>query len=150
VTAGPVVSLTRLRLRSARFLPSFALATSRSSRQARRAPGFLGGAVLADRRLTFWTLTAWASEEAMRAYLRGGAHGAVMPRLLHWCDEASVARWPGAALPAWPEAAERMRALGRPSRVRHPSPAHAALAFPDPRPTVAAPLHATRVAPTPG
>jgi hypothetical protein len=141
VTAGPVVSLTRLRLRSPRVLPSFAPATSRSSRQARRAPGVLGGAVLADRRLTSWTPTARASEEAMRACRRGGPHGAVMPRLLHWCDEASVARWPGAA---------RMRALGRPSRVRHPSAAHAALAFPDPRPTSAAPLHATRVAPTPG
>lgn len=147
---GPVVSLTRLRLRSARFLAPFALATWRSSRQARRAPGFLGGAVLADRRLTFWTATMWTGEEPMRAFVRGGPHGGAMPRLLDWCDEASVARWRagGAGLPAWAEAARRMRSVGRPSRVRHPSPGHATLTFPDPRSTVAAPLHPARVAPT--
>lgn len=158
MTAGPVVSLTRLRLRSARFLPAFARDTLRSARQVRRAPGFLGGAVLADRRRTFWTLTAWADEAALRACVRVGAHGAAMPRLLAWCDEASTARWPGGDLPTWAEAAERMRALGRPSRVRRPSADHAGLAFPDPRPTLAvplaaplaAPLRATRVASTRG
>ena len=49
----PFASITRLRLRSRRFLPGFAFHTWRSMRQVRRAEGFLSGAVLADRQLTF-------------------------------------------------------------------------------------------------
>ena len=129
----PWISLTRLRLRSPRFLPAFAWRAYRSGRQARQAAGYRDGAVLADRRLTFWTLTAWSDEAAMRAYVLAGDHRAAMAKLMHWCDEASVAHWRAPALPDWHEADRRMRAEGRPSRVRHPSPAHAALAYDPPR-----------------
>ncbi|WP_210206715.1 DUF3291 domain-containing protein [Methylobacterium durans] len=128
--AVPSISLTRLRLCSWRFLPGFVPLTLRSARQAERAPGFLDGAVLGEpARLTFWTLTAWTDEATMRAYMLSGVHRAAMPRLLDWCDEAAVARWEAAeaALPGWAEADRRLRELGRPSKVRHPSPAHAGL-----------------------
>ena len=45
----PFVSLTRLRIRSLRFVPLFAFHTLRANRQVQRAPGFLAGALLADR-----------------------------------------------------------------------------------------------------
>jgi len=129
------VSLTRLRIRSFRFLTLFALHTWRSLRQIRRAPGFQTGALLGDRRWTFWTITAWDSEESMRQFMVTGAHKAAMPRLLNWCDEAAVAHWTQqeAAIPSWIEADRRMREIGRSSKVRNPSPRHATLSFEAPR-----------------
>ena len=84
----PFVSITRLRLRSVRFLPGFARHTLGSIRQVKRAPGFLGGALLPDRAWTFWTMTAWDRRDSMRAIMVGGAHRTAMTRLLDWCDEA--------------------------------------------------------------
>ncbi len=131
------VSLTRLRIRSFRFVPLFALHTYRSLRQVRKAQGFETGALLADRSWTFWTLTGWDSQESMRGYMVTGAHKEAMPHLLHWCDEASVAHWqqPEATLPSWTEADRRMRESGRPSKVHHPTPQHASLTYSAPRTT---------------
>src|SRR5579863_2310393 len=136
------VSLTRLRIRSVRFLPFFALYAFRSVRQAGKAPGFQGGAVLNDRERAFWAMTARDTQASMRQFMNSGAHKQVMPHLLRWCDEASVAHWEQAdsALPTWIEAAERMRADGRPSKVLHPSPRHATLEFREPRATGAVPI----------
>ena len=61
----PFVSITRLRLRSWRFLPMFAWYALRSSRQATRAEGNLASKFLRDRRNTFWTSTLWTGEAAM-------------------------------------------------------------------------------------
>ncbi|GJD57345.1 DUF3291 domain-containing protein [Methylobacterium dankookense] len=131
----PFISVTRLRIRSIRFLPAFALHAVRTARQVRGAPGYRGGAILRDRDWTFWTLTAWDRIESMRGYMGAGAHRAAMPHLQHWCDEASVVHWDRdeAGLPAWPEADKRMRDSGRTSRVRHPSPRHDTLSYRPPR-----------------
>ncbi len=138
----PFVSLTRLRIRSIRFLPFFAVHTLRSLRQVKKAAGYQQGALLADRRWTFWTLTAWDSEASMRQYMVTGAHKTAMPRLMHWCDEASVAHWTQAeaALPSWTEADRRMRETGRVSKVLHPSPEHAGLRYRAPRTTRGGPI----------
>lgn len=131
----PFLSITRLRVRSLRFLPSFALYTQRSLRQVRHASGFEGGRLLADRSWTFWTMTAWESQESMRTYMTTGSHKAAMPRLMEWCDEASVVHWEQleADLPSWAEADQRMREQGRASKVRNPSPQHATLQYAVPR-----------------
>lgn len=122
------ISLTRLRLRSARFLAPFFWHMWRSTRQVRRAAGFHGGRVARDAHGGYWTVTMWDDLAAMRAYRNGGAHLAAMPKLAHWCDEASVAHWQhdGTMLPDADAMLERMHALGRVSKVRHPSAAHAA------------------------
>jgi hypothetical protein len=129
------ISVTRLRLRSLRFLPHFAILTFRARRQAQAAKGFGGGSLLADRRLTFWTITGWASAEDMRTYMMAGDHRAAMPKLVDWCDEACVVHWlqPEEQLPSWTTAYERMRREGRASKVRHPSPRHADMTFDAPR-----------------
>lgn len=147
----PFVSVTRLRLRSIRFVPSFFLHAIGSLRQARRAPGFRGGSLLADRAWTFWTLTAWDDQASMRAYMLGGSHRAAMPRLVGWCDEASVAHWEQAeeALPSWSEADRRMREDGRPSKVRSPSPRHADLGYAPPRLTRASEIRREAAPPRP-
>ena len=131
----PFISLTRLRIRSIRFLPFFFIHTTRSMRQVRRAPGFLAGAFLPDKHFTFWTMTAWDSEESMRQFMISGAHKAAMTHLIHWCDEASVTHWtqPESSLPSWQEADRRIRESGRPSKVKHPSPNHASLTYKAPR-----------------
>jgi hypothetical protein len=105
------VSLTRLRIRSFRFVPLFSIHTWRSLRQIRSARGFQTGAILADRNWTFWTMTAWDSEESMRQFMISGSHKAAMPHLVEWCDEASVAHWtqPETPVPSWIDADRRMR-----------------------------------------
>jgi len=56
-----------------------------------------------DAHWTFWTLTVWEDENAMRTFRGSGAHSQVMPRLAEWCDEASYAHWtsPDDAVPMW-------------------------------------------------
>jgi len=138
------ISITRLRLRSIRFLPGFLIYASRSLRQCKRMPGFGGGSLLADRKLTFWTMTLWTDQSAMRAYVASGAHLKAMPKLRHWCDEASLVHWTQnhPTPPTWPEAAGRMRTAGRASKINHPSPDHATLSFPSPRTTSGVPIAA--------
>lgn len=130
-----ILSVTRLRVRSALLLLPFVFRTFQTQRQVVRAPGFAGGRLLIDKRRTFWTLTAWESEKAMRDFRGSGAHKDAMPRLVDWCDEASVVHWTSerSIIPFWPEAVDRMRQQGRPSRVAHPSADHEALRFPAPR-----------------
>lgn len=129
------ISLTRLRIRSIRHLPAFVVHTMRSLGQIRQAPGFRGGALLADRRRTFWTVSAWDEAASMRAFMASGAHRIAMPLLLDWCDEAAVAHWTqdSASLPSWTDADRRLRTEGRPSKVRHPNRFHADLSHPPPR-----------------
>lgn len=139
--ANPIfISVTRLRVRSVRFLPFFALHTLRSLSQVRKAEGFRSGSLLPDRQWTYWTMTAWETQERMRQFMLSGAHKAAMPKLLNWCDEASVAHWAQEPLelPTWEDVAVKMRAMGRASKVRYPSPQHADLSFREPRTSRAA------------
>lgn len=87
------ISLTRLHLRSKRYFPSFFWHSWKSIQQAKGSPGFLEGRLARDGDGGLWTVTAWESEEAMRAYRITGAHMRARPKLLNWCDEASIAHW---------------------------------------------------------
>jgi hypothetical protein len=90
------IAVTRLRVRSVRFLPAFAMHFLRTRRQVRRAPRFRGGSVLPDRHWTFWTMTAWDSQENMRRYMTTPPHRTTMPYLLDcvmrrlWCIGISL------------------------------------------------------------
>lgn len=129
------VSVTRLRVRLLRDLPAFLWQTFLAQRQVLRAPGFCGGRLLIDRRRTFWTLTAWQDERAMKEFRGSAAHAKVMPRLAEWCDEAAYAHWTsnGVSVSDWREAYEHLIAEGRLSRVTRPSREHSARQFPAPR-----------------
>jgi hypothetical protein len=131
----PSVSVTRLRVRKWRYLPSFVLWSLRSAQQARRAPGNMGVWLLSDRSNTFWTKTVWHDDAAMRAFMLSDPHKSAMPKLLEWCDEASLVRWSqaDASPPSWDEAHRRLQLEGRQSKVNHPSDAHRALKFPAPK-----------------
>ena len=130
----PLISITRLRVRSWRFLPSFFVYAFRSAKEATAAQGNLAAKVLNDRRNTFWTATSWSNEQALKSFIAAGAHAVAMRKLLHWCDEAAVAHWTqdGPELPSWPEAHRRMQHEGRASKVYHPSAAQLAYQIPAP------------------
>jgi len=130
-----LASVTRLRVRSVRYLPAFLLRTLLAQRQTVRAAGFLGGRLLIDAHRTYWTLTTWENEKTMKSFRGSGAHARVMPRLVEWCDEASYAHWitNASSIPTWVEAYEQLVVDGRLSRVAHPSPDHEARHFPQPR-----------------
>jgi hypothetical protein len=86
---------------------------------------------------TFWTITAWDDAETMNTFRTSGAHLAAMPKLLGWCDEASVVHWnqDTAQLPTWLEAHRRMVSEGRLSKVNRPSPAQSVAKIPAPQPS---------------
>ncbi len=130
-----LVSVTRLRVRSARYLLAFLWKALKTARQAQRTSGFLGGRLLRESNGAFWTVTAWEDGSAMNVFRTQGAHGGVMPKLLDWCDEAAVVHWTQLtdALPSWQEAHYRMMKEGRPSKVKHPSSAQVAYEIPAPR-----------------
>jgi hypothetical protein len=119
----PVVSVTRLRVRSWIYLPAFLFRSLRIGQQAKKAPGNFAAKILNDRQRTFWTCTGWESEAAMKAFMLAPPHGPAMRKLLDWCDEAALVHWsqPGPELPPWAEAHARMQREGRTSKVNHPS-----------------------------
>jgi hypothetical protein len=130
-----LISATRLRVRSLFHLPQFSWATVLSARQLTHTAGFLGGKLLIDRYRNFWTITAWEDEAAMRSFRNGGAHRKVMPKLLQWCDEATLVHWrqESPTLPDWQETHRRMISEGKLSKVNHPSSNQATKHFPEPR-----------------
>ena len=121
-----IVSITRLRVRSWRYLPPFLFYALRSARQARHSQGNVATSLLRDRDRTFWTCTVWTTESAMKDFMLAGAHRQAMRKLLEWCDEASLVRWEqeDTREPSWLEAHQKLQAQGRRSKVNHPSPAH--------------------------
>jgi Domain of unknown function (DUF3291). len=130
----PFVSITRLRVRSWRYLPAFLVQSIRSARQANSAPGSLAVALLREKKNVYWTRTVWNSEDSMKAFMLGGVHHKVMRSLLEWCDEAAVAHWTqeSAQPPTWREAHTQILRIGRPSKVNHPSPAQLQFQIPKP------------------
>lgn len=129
------VSITRLHIRSWRYLPGFYFLSLRSALQAKAAVGNLAVLLLNEGRNTFWTCTVWNDEAAMRAFMTAGSHRRAMPKLLEWCDEASVAHWvqESPQPPSWIEAHQRMQHEGRQSKVNHPSGNHLAFTISAPR-----------------
>ena len=79
--------------------------------------------------------TGAAVDVGLRAYMLGGAHKQVMPKLLDWCDEAATTHYTqdAAELHSWAEAHRRLVAEGRRSKVLHPSAAQESFTIPPPR-----------------
>ena len=62
----PFISITRVRVRSWRYVPSF-LHSAGALLQAKFSSGNLSASVLADAHFAFWSRTVWSEEAATRA-----------------------------------------------------------------------------------
>lgn len=123
-----VVVATRFVVRRRRDTLPFLRAALASGREAEAIPGFLGGTVLADlwnRR--FWTVSLWASPEAVRSYGSAPTHATAMRRTQDWAAESQVERW-RTTIPNIPTLTETADRLGVPpprrGLVRHLRPHH--------------------------
>ena len=73
---------TKLPLAKHRFVPGFLRDTLRIRRQLRSASGLVGYALLADlRHATFWTVSVWEDEAALRAFAGAEPHRSITRRL---------------------------------------------------------------------
>jgi hypothetical protein len=120
------VSVTRLSLRSLRFVRRFQRDNAAIIAQIVGSAGFVGGRLLVETPLTYWTMTGWDDEAAMHAFIRSGAHRSAMPRIQDWSDEATYTHWlqESPILPDWRGAAWRLAAAPQPFRLRLPSGNH--------------------------
>ncbi|MGE4062799.1 MAG: putative quinol monooxygenase [Rhodospirillaceae bacterium] len=120
------VSITRLRMVSGKYILPLVWHTFLVNRQIKAADGCLSSEVRGGPDRIFWTKSVWRDEAAMRAFMASGAHMRAMPKLKHWCDEASAAHWSQEnETVAWAEVKGRMAQHGWTSKVLKPSPAHA-------------------------
>ncbi|MCD0451581.1 DUF3291 domain-containing protein [Actinocorallia sp. API 0066] len=89
-----VVMASRLEVRSLAQAPGFLLASLALWRQALRAPGAVGVALKADPlRRTFWTVSAWTDEQAIRAYAGTEPHRSTMRRKRSVMKESTFVFW---------------------------------------------------------
>ena len=115
-----VVMASRLELRRWRDVPAFLVAALRLRTLLRRSPGALALSLrAAPARRTFWTLSVWASHEALRAYAAHQHHVQVMRRFGRVMTDSTFADWTmsAAGLPDWSDAAAAITAATCPADV---------------------------------
>jgi len=129
-----IVSVTRLRLRSVRFMPHLYWDARRIKQSLKKAPGYLGGKLLVDQRRAYWTITLWDNLESMNAFRYSKVHAEVALLVDKWCDEASVVHWESddVQFPSWKEAHRRMTETGKLTPLTFPSADHQAHKFREP------------------
>jgi hypothetical protein len=121
----PFVSITRLRVRSWRYLPAIFIQAFRSARQAKLAPGSLAVSILRDANLAFWTRTVWSEERAMRSFMLSSARIGTSCRA--WRN--------GAMRPPSPTGSKMLSSRHHGPKVNHPSDAQIRFEIPEPRTT---------------
>src|SRR6476661_4010127 len=73
---------TKLPLTSHRYVPGFVRDARKVRRQLGGSPGLVGYSLLAELGAkTFWTVSVWADEAALRAFAGADPHHAIMRRL---------------------------------------------------------------------
>jgi heme-degrading monooxygenase HmoA len=130
-----VISVTRLKLRSIRFLPAFLWNNRFVLQSITKAPGFRRGKTLVDAGQVYWTMTVWNDVASMRSFRSSGAHAQAMPKLANWASESAFVHWESERdqLPEWQEAHRRLTEKGRPSPLKKPSKEHNERRFREPR-----------------
>jgi hypothetical protein len=106
-----VALLSYLPLRSFLRIPQFFRYTMQIQRQMRETPGAIGYALRAKAlEKKFWTLSVWASDEALMDFVRAAPHGEVMKSIAPHMGPTKFTRWKvtgGAVPPSWDEAMKR-------------------------------------------
>jgi len=95
--------------------------------------GFVKGKELIDIKLTFWTVTVWESDQAMKYFRNNEPHKNAMRKLPDWCDEGAYAHWQQeeSFIPDWDVLYQKMLTIGKITKVRNPSPDHADMNHPE-------------------
>jgi hypothetical protein len=109
--AGPVTVLaSRLELRRLRDVPAFFAAALRIRRQMLAAPGAAGLSLIAEpARRTFWTLSAWQDQAALRAATGAEPHLGLMKRFRPVMAGSRFVTWTADTVPVpWDEARRRL------------------------------------------
>ena len=89
-----VILGSRFELTSAWRSPAFLGYALRIWRQARRSPGIMGVSLRAQPlRATFWTLSAWSSQAALRDFARADPHRSIVARVRPWAKTAVLRTW---------------------------------------------------------
>lgn len=105
------------------------------NRQITGMRGFLRARLLVDKKLTFWTASAWSDVPSMRSFRDSGAHKRAMPKLANWCSEATSVHWEQGddQLPDWKKAYDGLVRDGRVIYVKIPSKDQKERRFAEPR-----------------
>jgi hypothetical protein len=89
-----VILGSRFELTSAWRSPAFLGYALRIWLQARRSPGIIGVSLRAQPlRATFWTLSAWSSQAALRDFARADPHRSIVARVRPWAKTAVLRTW---------------------------------------------------------
>lgn len=128
----PFVSVTRLRVKSIFYLIPFFKANEASVKDLKKSAGLIKAKELLDKNLTFWTITIWQDEDAMKKFRGSDAHRNAMRHLPDWCDEASYHHWVQEEyeFPTWETASHKLFSEGKLSKIRNPSKAQLENQFP--------------------
>src|SRR5580698_67158 len=117
------ISVTRLRVRSVIYLPAFILANEASIRSIKKISGFISGKELIDKHLTFWTVTLWESDQAMKYFRNNDPHKSAMRKLPDWCDEGAYVHWlqEDEIIPEWNFLYKKLMVEGKVTKIKRPS-----------------------------
>jgi hypothetical protein len=77
--------------------------------QARRAEGVIHASVYREDSRTLWSLSVWASSEAMLAYRNNGSHLRVMKVARGMRVQVDFRHWEADAVPSWEDVRRRLR-----------------------------------------
>lgn len=132
------LSMTRLKLKSARYVIPFLVYNERVVKQIRTSEGFLKGKLLATPTLSMWTTTLWASQEALKAFYLNGTHRIAMAKLNEWSSEAASAHQQVDIneLPSWGYISTQLCKIGHFTALKEPSLEHEHRTILSPRVTI--------------
>jgi len=115
-------------------LPYFLLANESIVRSLKKIGGFVAGKELVDKGFTFWTVTLWESDQAMKSFRNSDPHKKAMRKLPDWCDEAAYAHWlqEDKVIPAWDLVYKKLMTDGKTTKVKRPSMREPGMRYPAP------------------
>ncbi|MFD1935971.1 hypothetical protein ACFSKW_31320 [Nonomuraea mangrovi] len=104
------VMASRFELRSILHVPGFLVQAMRILLQARRSPGAVGATLkAAPLRRTFWTLSAWTSDEALSTFARSQPHRGIIGAYRTRMAGSTFEFWTADGPAGWDEAHTRLK-----------------------------------------
>lgn len=100
-----IISITIFEVKNFWYLPYFMWHASQSARQVRLAPGLIHQGLKSDlSKKTFWTLSAWETEQDLKRFVWNAAHWKAMKSAQSLAKTMGSYRYSAAQIPDWEEA----------------------------------------------